>query len=134
MVVIDSPPHTDSESTIAIRAADLVLIPIQPSPLDVWASRSTIKAAQEEGREVLIIMNRVLPRTKLTGAIASKLEELGVSAAKAMLGSRVSYVSSLMEGKGVVETEGKSSAAVKEIRALAKEILKHKSVKLAKAA
>lgn len=134
IVIIDSPPHAESEATIAIRAADLVLVPLQPSPLDVWACRPTIKTAQDEGSQALIVLNRVPPRTKLTAAIAGKLDELGANTAKTALGSRVGYAASLMEGKGVVETESASSPAAKEIRALLKEIMKHRAVKTAKAA
>jgi chromosome partitioning protein len=134
IVIIDSPPHAESEATIAIREASLVLIPMQPSPMDLWACRPTIKTVQEEGSQALIVMNRVAPRTKLTGAILDRLGELDVKSAKTMLGSRVGYASSMMEGKGVVETESASSEAAKEIRALVKEILKHEAVKLKKAA
>lgn len=134
VVIIDSPPHAESEATIAIRAADLVLIPLQPSPMDLWACRPTIKAAQDESTQALIVLNRVPPRTKLTAAITEKLNELDVTTAKTMLGNRISYASSLMEGKGVVETESASNAAVKEIKALVKELMKHEAVKLKKAA
>ncbi len=48
LIVIDSPPHTDSEARTAIRAADLVVIPLQPSPLDVWATSATIQICKQE--------------------------------------------------------------------------------------
>lgn len=132
-VIIDAPPHTETEATIAIREADLVLIPMQASPMDLWASRPTIKTAQDEGTDSLIILNRVDTRTKLNSTIQDKLIELDAKVAKSSLGNRVAFASSMMEGKGVVETES-SSAAAKEITALIKELMKMDSLKLQKAA
>lgn len=132
-VIIDAPPHTETEATIAIREADLVLIPMQASPMDLWASRPTIKTAQDEGTDSLIILNRVDMRTKLNATIQDKLIELDAKVAKSMLGNRVAYAASMMEGKGVVETES-TSAAAKEISALIKELKKMNVLKLQKAA
>lgn len=132
-VLIDAPPHTDSESTIAIRAADLVLVPMQPSPMDLWASKPTIKTAAKEDSPVLVVMNRVAPRTKLNGEIMEKLQELEAEIATQMLGNRVAYAASMLEGLGVLETEP-SGPAAKEIQALVREIKNHQKLKKAKAA
>lgn len=132
-VIIDAPPHTETEATIAIREANLVLIPMQASPMDLWASRPTVKTAQDEGTDSLIVLNRVDTRTKLNSTIQDKLTELDTKVAKAMLGNRVAYASSMMEGKGVIETES-SSAAAKEIKALIKELQKLEKLQLKKAA
>lgn len=133
-VIIDAPPHTETEATIAIREADLVLIPMQASPMDLWASRPTIKSAQDENTACLIILNRIDTRTKLNSTILDKLIELDTKVAKQTLGNRVSYASSMMDGKGVLETETPSSAASKEITALVKELKKIEALKLKKAA
>ena len=57
-LVIDSPPHTEIESKSAIRAADLVLVPMQPSPADAWVTKSTLEFARAEGKLVKIVLNR----------------------------------------------------------------------------
>ena len=132
-VVIDAPPHAESEATIAIRTADMVLIPMQASPMDLWACRPTIQAAKDENTDSLIILNRVDTRTKLNGAIQDKLTELDTKVAKTTLGNRVAFASSMLDGKGVVETESSSTAA-KEIKALIKELKKSNSIKGTKAA
>ncbi|MCW5700940.1 MAG: ParA family protein, partial [Rhodospirillales bacterium] len=49
LVIIDSPPHAETEAKTAIRYADLVLIPVQPSPMDVWATQPTMNLAGEAG-------------------------------------------------------------------------------------
>lgn len=120
-VIIDSPPHAESESAIAIRAADLVLIPVQPSPLDLWACRPTVQVIQKEGRRALFVMNRVPPRARLTDAMEEKLALLEIPATRQTLGNRVAFAASIAEGKGVVETEP-SGPAAQEIRAVVKEI------------
>src|SRR5271163_4711020 len=48
LVVIDSPPHADTEARIAVRAAGLVVVPVQPSPLDLWATAATLEMARDE--------------------------------------------------------------------------------------
>ncbi len=47
-IIIDSPPHTDTEIKSSIRISDLIIIPIQPSPADLWSSTATINICQKE--------------------------------------------------------------------------------------
>jgi chromosome partitioning protein len=61
LVLIDAPPHAETETRQAIRSATLVLTPMQPSPLDLWATKSVIEAAQAAGRPVRLVLNRILP-------------------------------------------------------------------------
>ena len=120
-ILIDSPPHAESEANIAIRASDITLIPVQPSPMDLWACKPTIKIAHDEKAFALIVLNRVVLRANLSTVIIEKVEALNAQVAKAHLGNRVAYAASLLEGKGVVETESGGLAA-EEILTLAKEI------------
>ena len=126
-VIIDTPPHAESESSISIRHADLVIIPIQPSPLDIWASAPTLKLVLSEKRPLLIVLNRVPPKSNLNTAIMDKLEAMRINVARQALGNRVAYAGSVMAGLGVVEYDPRSTAA-KEMRALVAEINRQKSV------
>ena len=63
LVVIDGPPHADAEAQIAVRAAGLVLVPVQPSTLDLWATSATLRMVREERRRALVVLNRVPPRS-----------------------------------------------------------------------
>jgi chromosome partitioning protein len=47
LVLIDSPPHLDTDARVAVRAADIVLVPIQPSLPDMWAAEGTLKLAAD---------------------------------------------------------------------------------------
>lgn len=121
-VIIDSPPHAETEARTAIRAGNLVVVPVQPSPMDLWATRPTLDLAQKEKRKLLLVINRLPPRGKLPDAVLAKLAENDAQIATTRLGNRMAYAASMMEGKGVIETDA-NSTATKEITALAEEII-----------
>jgi chromosome partitioning protein len=121
IVVVDSPPHAELETRIALRAAGLVLVPLQPSPLDLWSSAMTFRLAREESRPILAVLNRVPARSNLTDTIAGDLTRDGIRRAAATLGSRVAFAQAMAQGRGVVETAPAGIAAA-EITALAAEI------------
>jgi chromosome partitioning protein len=123
MVLIDCPPHTESETKNAMRAAGLVVIPVQPSPLDVWATAPTAEFAEDQGATVRLILNRVPPRANLVETVQTMLKDKKMKVAKNVLGNRIAFASSLMDGMGVTEHQP-SSLASSEILALAKELEK----------
>ncbi len=122
IVLIDSAPHAETEARIAVRAASLVLVPVQPSPMDVWATQATLDLARQERVPALLVLNRVPARAKLAEAMAVKLAELGTPVAATQIGNRVALAAALAEGKGILEAAS-GSAAAQEITALAEEIL-----------
>lgn len=120
-VIVDSPPHAETETRIAIRAADLVLAPLQPSPMDLWATQPTLALAAKEGKPVLLVLNRAPPRGRVMEAVRAALDEHRMPLARAEIGNRTAFAASMMEGLGVAETEP-SGAATAEIAALIAEI------------
>jgi len=122
IVVIDSAPHAETEARIAVRVASLVLVPVQPSPMDVWATRPTLELARQERVPALLVLNRVPARANLTEAMAAELDALGAPVAAAQIGNRVALASALAEGKGIIEAAPNSRAA-DEVAALAREVL-----------
>jgi chromosome partitioning protein len=120
-VIVDSPPHGELEARIAVRAAGLVVVPLQPSPLDLWSTGTTLKLAREERRRVLAVLNRVPARSNLIETVASALARDGIALAASRLGSRVAFAQAMAQGSGVSETAPTSLAAA-EIAALAQEI------------
>ena len=121
LVVVDGPPHAETEAQIAVRAAGLVLIPVQPSPLDLWATAATLKMARDERRRALVVLNRVPPRSSLTDHIAAQLAGAGAALTVARIGNRVALARAMALGLGVVESAGAAPAST-EINALAKEV------------
>lgn len=119
-VILDSPPHVETEARTAIRQADLLLVPVQPSPTDLWATQATLQLSKSENIPARIILNRVNSKSKIVDMIESELT--GVLT-KTRLGNRVIYAAALMEGRGVTEVEPSSPAAM-EIKSLVKEVIK----------
>ena len=117
-IVIDSPPHTETEARTAIRGADLVIIPVQPSPTDLWATKATLDLAKNERIPVKVVLNRVPANSRLAQTIGAQLPEL----VDVTLGNRVLFAASLMEGRTATEVDPSSTAAL-EIKALVKEII-----------
>ena len=121
LILVDTPPHTEIDAKAAIRGADLVLVPCQPSSLDIWASKATVDHAAKERRRVAIVLNRVPPRARSVEEAKVAMADLGAEALAAQLGNRQAFVTSVTHGLGVVESEPRSAAA-EEVRALAEDL------------
>ncbi|CAK0744629.1 chromosome partitioning protein [uncultured Gammaproteobacteria bacterium] len=128
VVVIDSPPHAETEAKIAVRVASLVLVPVQPSPMDLWATKPTLELARAEKVRALLVFNRVPARGNLVETLIAQtgrefLAPPAVDIATQRIGNRIGYAGALMEGRAVTEMDAGSRAA-EEIKALAEEILR----------
>lgn len=121
IILIDSPPHAETDVRIAVRAADLILVPMQPTPLDLWATQPTLDLAKKEKSAAIVVFNRTPPKGKLVDAVKAKILQAELPVAETVLGNRVAFAASMMEGKGVVESNPRHTAT-KEIKALAAEI------------
>jgi chromosome partitioning protein len=122
LILVDSPPQIDTEARMAIRGADLVLVPVQPSTPDVWAAEGTLKLAAAERRKAAIVLNRVPPTSRLKDAIAADLSARGQPLLQSAIGNRTGFASAFAEGLGVTEAAPRSTAA-RELRALLDELL-----------
>jgi len=120
-VLIDSPPHAATEARIAVRASSLVIVPVQPSPMDLWATKPTLELAWAERRPVILVVNRMPARSRLASDMVEKLTALNIGVAHSTLGNRVAFAETMASGQGVSEAEPGSPAAV-EIEALGQEI------------
>jgi chromosome partitioning protein len=121
LIIVDTPPHAETDARVAVRAAQLILVPVQPSPMDWWATKPTIDMALKEKTRVLLVLNRLPARGKLGDAIRARILEAKLPLAQSSLGNRSAFAASMMEGRGVAETQPKGAAA-EEIAALAHEI------------
>ncbi|HEY4171879.1 MAG TPA: ParA family partition ATPase [Rhodopila sp.] len=122
VVVIDSPPQIDTDARLAIRGATLVLIPVQPSPPDIWAAEGTLKLAAAEKRKAAMVLNRVPSAGKLRETMAAQLQRDGKPLLTATIGNRTGFATAFAEGLAVTETAPRSIAA-NELRALLTELL-----------
>jgi chromosome partitioning protein len=124
VVVIDTPPKSDIELRSAFEVANLVAVPLQPSPVDIWASDPTLQTIAKERSRSLLVVNRAVRRALLTSDMLAEIGALGHAVAAAQLGNRVAFAASMGEGRTVLET-APSSPAAEETAELAMEVLKH---------
>lgn len=120
VVIVDTPPKADSDLRPALRAADLVLVPVSMSHVDLWATEGVLDLARRENRDVLIVLNRTRPGTRLARDVAVAAERMEARIANAQLANRVSYAESF--GSGLCAAEGRKTPARTEIEALTAEV------------
>lgn len=120
IVIIDTPPKADSDLRPALRVADLVVVPVAVSHVDLWATEGVLDLASRENCATLIVMNRTRAGTRLGDEVALAAARLGADVAGASLGNRVGYAEALGKGRGA--HEGKKTAAQAEVNALLLEV------------
>ena len=126
MVVIDGPPRVAGLLRSALLAADLVLIPVQPSPLDGWASAEMLALVAEAriyrpGLVARFVLNRCPARAVLARETAATLADHDPPRLATTIGQRVAFATAAESGRLVQELDGVNPAA-REIAALAHEI------------
>jgi chromosome partitioning protein len=122
-VLIDTPPVIDSDARRAIRGADLVLVPLNPAPPDLWAAEGTLKLAAEEKRKTTLIFNRAPAASRLRKKLEAEIAARGLTLLPVALANRAGYANAFADGLGVTES-GPTSVAAEEVREAAK-ALKH---------
>jgi chromosome partitioning protein len=125
-VVIDGPPRIAGLMRSALLAADLVLVPAQPSPFDGWASGEMLNLIREARifRPELVarfVLNRYAARTIIARETGDALTEHDPPVLAARIGQRVAFADAARTGQLVFEVEN-GGAAAREITALAAEI------------
>jgi len=118
ILIIDTAPKSENASLMAARLSDLILIPCQPSNLDLDAVADTVNIASLAKVKAAFVLNNCRSSSGLADDAADALSAYGLPLASVRIGSRVAFVKSLTEGKGVLEYEPKGQAA-QEIQALA---------------
>jgi chromosome partitioning protein len=125
-VVIDGPPRVAALMRSALLAADLALIPVQPSPFDGWASAETLRLLQEarQFRPDLLarfLLNRCGAGTVIAHDTAMSLARADPPAFAVRIGQRVAFADAARSGRLVGEFP-RSRIAAREIRMLAAEV------------
>lgn len=115
LVVIDTPPAATDAIGVILGRADMVLVPVVPSPNDLMAIGQTLDLVFSVGRPMVFIVNNA-GAGRLTGQAATALSQHG-TVAPVLLRTRQDYRSSMIDGRTAGETapKGKSSAEVSEL-------------------
>lgn len=127
-VIIDGPPRVSDIARSAIIAADLVLIPVQPSPYDVWAAQEVVNLIQEasvfkEKLKSVFVINRKIVNTAIGRDVVEALADYKIPVLSSQVCQRVAFAESAATGQTVLEQPG-NSQAINEITALVNELLK----------
>jgi len=126
-VVIDGAPQAADLAVSAIKAANFVLIPVQPSPYDIWATADLVELVKQrievtDGRlQAAFVVSRAIKGTRIGAEVTDALSGYGLPVLAARITQRVIYPGTAAVGTTVMETEPDGDAAA-EIRALAGEI------------
>jgi len=125
--VIDSPPAIEEITRAAVQASDLVIIPIAPSPLDIWSSKETIALVNTLGKrqpnlKAKLLIYRKIPGTRLAKEAREAMRSYGLDILATEIYQRIVFVEAMIAGLSVLQYAPKSIAA-DEIRSLCEEIL-----------
>ena len=125
-IVIDGPPRVAGLMRSALLAADVVLIPAQPSPFDGWASGEILRLIDEARifRPTTIsrfVLNRCAARTVIVRDTAEALADQKPSALASQIGQRIAFADAARTGRLVSELDDTSPAS-REIAAFAHEV------------
>lgn len=113
---IDTAPTISEQSTSLLHLADLVLIPVRPSPADLWAVSETVTLVKEAGKSFLFVITQAKPQASITAQTVAALSQHG-RVAQAFIADRVPYAVAMTGGRTAPELSAKSPAA-EEIAAL----------------
>lgn len=125
--VIDGFPKMDAIAKSSIIAADLVLIPVQPSPYDIWASADTVKLVTEAQiykpmLKCAFVIERAITGTTLGRQVAEALEQFGMPIFTSVIHQRVIFAESAISGRTLSEVPG-GAVAAEEMMAVTQEML-----------
>jgi chromosome partitioning protein len=126
-IVIDAPPQVSGIARSIILAADLILIPVQPSPHDIWSASDIVDlieeaAAFKENQKAAFVVNRKIANTALGRDVFTALENYPFPVLKTAVCQRVAFAESAALGASVLETEPNGHAAL-EILSITREAL-----------
>ncbi|NCB31711.1 MAG: cobyrinic acid a,c-diamide synthase, partial [Clostridia bacterium] len=126
-VLIDGPPRVNELARAAIMASDVVLIPVQPSPFDVWAAKEIVDLLREasafkENIKSAFVINRKIVNTAIGRDVVEALSSYPLPVLKTSIGQRVAFAECAAQGLTVLHTDPNGPAS-QEIVSLAKELL-----------
>ena len=126
-VVIDGAPQAADLAVSAIKAASFILIPVQPSPYDIWATADLVELVKQrievtDGKlQAAFVVSRAIKGTRIGAEVTEALNGYGLPVLESRITQRVSYPGTAAAGSTVMDAEPDSDAAA-EVRALANEI------------
>jgi chromosome partitioning protein len=110
VAIIDTPPALTGSIEQVIAMADLIVIPVRPSPHDLRAAGGTVEMARRAGKPFMFVVNGAAPRASITAQAVAALSEHG-RVAPVILYQRTEYAASMIDGRTVVEAAASGRSA-----------------------
>ena len=128
-IVIDGPPRVTDLARSAIMASDIVVIPVQPSPYDIWAAEEVVKLVDEariykENIKSAFVVNRKITNTAIGRDVREALAAYPVHVLSASVAQRVVFAEAAAQGQAIFEIDP-MGPAVAEIEAVAAELMEY---------
>ena len=126
-VVIDGAPQAADLAVSAIKAASFILIPVQPSPYDIWATADLVELVKQrievtDGKlKAAFVVSRAIKGTRIGAEITEALAGYGLPVLESRITQRVSYPGTAAAGTTILDAEPDGDGSG-EIRALMNEI------------
>ncbi len=128
-IVIDGVPNAGDMAVNAITVSDLVLIPIQPSPLDLWATSDLVNLVKQRieitggALKAAFVINRAVKNTALGEDMSDIVSQYEIPVLETVVYQRIIYPKSAITGHTVFDSKEKNKSAIKEMNDLTTEIL-----------
>lgn len=110
LLIIDTPPALEAQVTEIIGIADLVVIPVRPSPHDLRAVGATVALAEHLGKPFVFVLNAATPRTRIANEAIIALAQHG-TVAPVIVHHRTGFAGSMIDGRTVLEVPGNERSA-----------------------
>ena len=116
LVFIDTPPALSEPIRIVAKAADLILVPVRPSPHDLRAVAGTVDLLEPLGKPMVFLVNSATIRARITADAAIALSQHG-KVAPTMVHHRVDFAVSMIDGRtvGELNPEGNSALEITDL-------------------
>lgn len=118
--LVDTAPSREADVLSLLRLADLVIVPVQPSPSDIWSAAATFQMLKAESIPFVFVMTRTKTNASITAQSVALLSRFG-EVAPTFVADRTAYAAAMTDGRTAQELAGKGPAAL-EMAALWKDI------------
>ena len=128
-IIIDGPPRVTDLARSAIMASDLVVIPVQPSPYDIWAAEEVVKLITEarvykENIKSVFLVNRKITNTAIGRDVREALAAYPIHVLNASVAQRVVFAEAAAQGQAIFEIDP-AGPAVAEMEAVVAELMEY---------
>ena len=128
-IIIDGPPRVTDLARSAIMASDIVVIPVQPSPYDIWAAEEVVKLIDEarvfkENIKSVFVVNRKITNTAIGRDVREALAAYPIHVLDAAIAQRVVFAEAAAQGQAIFEIDP-TGPAVAEVEAVAAELVEY---------